>query len=100
MVKLLMSWDIKPGAESDYFEFVVREFAPGIMKLGIQPTEAWYTVYGDGPQILTGAIAEDLPTLKSILVSDDWRQLKNKLFDYVINFDSKIVRATGRFQML
>jgi hypothetical protein len=100
MVKLLMSWDIKPGAESDYFEFVVREFAPGIMKLGIQPTEAWYTVYGDGPQILTGAIAEDLPTLKSILVSDDWRQLKNKLFDYVTNFDSKIVRATGRFQML
>lgn len=100
MVKLLMSWDIKPGAESDYFEFVVREFAPGIMKLGIQPTEAWYTVYGDGPQILTGAIAEDLPSLKSILSSDDWRQLKNKLFDYVTNFDSKIVRATGRFQML
>ena len=99
MVKLLMSWDIKPGAESDYFEFVVREFAPGIMKLGIQPTEAWYTVYGDGPQILTGAIAEDLPTLKTILSSDDWRQLKNKLFDFVTNFDSKIVRATGRFQM-
>lgn len=100
MVKLLMSWDIKPGAESDYFEFVVREFAPGIMKLGIQPTEAWYTVFGDGPQILTGAIAEDLPTLKSILASDDWRRLKNKLFDFVTNFDSKIVRATGRFQML
>jgi len=100
MVKLLMSWDIKPGAESDYFEFVVREFAPGIMKLGIQPTEAWYTVYGDGPQILTGAIAEDLPSLKSILSSDDWRRLKTKLFDYVTNLDSKIVRATGRFQML
>jgi len=100
MVKLLMSWDIKPGAESDYFEFVVREFAPGIMKLGIQPTEAWYTVYGDGSQILTGAIAEDLSTLKAILVSDDWRRLKTKLFDFVTNFDSKIVRATGRFQML
>ena len=46
MVKLLMSWDIKPGSESDYFEFIVREFAPGIMKLGVQPTESWYTVFG------------------------------------------------------
>jgi hypothetical protein len=99
MVKLLMSWDIIPGSESEYFEFIVREFAPGIMKLGVQPTEAWYTVFGEGPQILTGAVAEDLPTMKSILASGDWLQLQNKLFDYVTNFDFKIVRATGRFQL-
>jgi hypothetical protein len=54
-----MSWDIKSGREQPYFEFVVREFAPGLMRLGLQPTEAWYTVYGEGPQILTGAVAED-----------------------------------------
>jgi hypothetical protein len=100
MVKILMSWDIKPGAESDYFEFIVREFAPGIMKLGIQPTEAWYTVFGDGPQILTGAVAEDLSTMQTILASGDWKKLQDKLFEYVINFNFKIVRATGRFQLL
>ncbi len=100
MVKILMSWDIKPGAESDYFEFIVREFAPGIMKLGIQPTEAWYTVFGEGPQILTGAVAEDLSTMQTILASGDWKKLQDKLFEYVINFNFKIVRATGRFQLL
>ena len=100
MVKILMSWDIKPGSESDYFEFIVREFAPGIMKLGIQPTEAWYTVFGDGPQILTGAVAEDLSTMQSILASGDWKSLQEKLFEYVVNFNFKIVRATGRFQLL
>jgi hypothetical protein len=100
MVKILMSWDIKPGSESDYFEFIVREFAPGIMKLGIQPTEAWYTVFGDGPQILTGAVAEDLSTMQSILASGDWKSLQDKLFEYVVNFNFKIVRATGRFQLL
>ena len=99
MVKLLMSWDIIPGSESEYFEFIVREFAPGIMKLGVQPTEAWYTVFGEGPQILTGVVAEDLSTMKSILASGDWLKLQNKLFDYVTNFDFKIVRATGRFQL-
>jgi hypothetical protein len=100
MVKLLMSWDIRPGRETEYFEFVVREFAPGIMKLGIRPTEAWYTVYGNGPQILTGGVAEDLRAMQQILVTDEWKELLEKLMEYVINFQHKIVAATGRFQLM
>jgi hypothetical protein len=100
MVKLLMSWDIRPGQESEYFEFVVREFAPGIMRLGIQPTEAWYTVYGDGPQILTGGVAEDLQTMQQILAGDEWKELQDKLMGYVTDYRQKIVAATGRFQLM
>jgi hypothetical protein len=100
MVKLLMTWDIKPGRESEYFEFIVREFAPRIMKLGIQPTEAWYTVYGSGPQILTGVVSEDLQTMRQILAGDEWAELLNELMHFVTNFRQKIVAATGRFQLL
>jgi hypothetical protein len=100
MVKILMSWDIRPGRETEYFEFVVREFAPGIMKLGIRPTEAWYTVYGNGPQILTGGVAEDFQTMQQILVTDEWNELLEKLLGYVTNFQHKIVAATGRFQLM
>jgi hypothetical protein len=100
MVKLLMSWDIRPGQESEYFEFVVREFAPGIMRLGIRPTEAWYTVYGNGPQILTGGVAEDLQTMQQILITNEWKELHEKLMSFVVNFQQKIVAATGRFQLM
>ena len=100
MVKLLMSWDIKPGTESEYFEFIVREFIPGMTKLGMQPTEAWYTVHGSGPQILQGSVAEDLQTMKEILDSKEWQQLQEKLFNFVSNFKSKLVRPNGRFQLL
>jgi len=100
MVKILMSWDIRPGRETEYFEFVVREFAPGIMKLGIRPTEAWYTVYGNGPQILTGGVAEDFQTMRQILITDEWKELLEKLLGYVTNFQHKIVAATGRFQLM
>jgi hypothetical protein len=99
MVKLLMSWDIKPGQEAAYFEFIVKEWAPGVMKLGFQPTEAWYTVVGDGPQILTGGITEDFETMREILESEEWRNLQEKLFAFVTNFQQKVVRATGRFQL-
>jgi hypothetical protein len=100
MVKLLMSWDIRPGRESEYFEFVMREFAPGIMRLGIQPTEAWYTVYGNGPQILTGGVAEDLQAMHQILTGNEWEELHSELMSYVTNYRQKIVAATGRFQLM
>ena len=99
MVKLLMSWDIKSGLESTYFDFIVNEFTPGLLKLGVQLTEAWYTVYGSGPQILTGAVAEDLETMAQILDSDEWRELQSELLAYITNFEYKVVRDTGRFQL-
>ena len=100
MIKLLMSWDIKPGKESEYFEFVVREYAPSMIRLGIQPTEAWYTLYGDGPQMLTGAVADDMDTMQKILNSEDWSKLRDSLMEYVTNFQQRLVRATGRFQLM
>src|SRR3989304_3861068 len=54
-----MTWDILPGREQEFFEFVVREFVPGMQRLGIQPTEAWYTTFGRRPQILTGGVTPD-----------------------------------------
>jgi len=99
MMKLLMSWNIKDGLENAYFEFVVKEFAPGIMKMGLQPTEAWYTIYGRGPQILTAGVTENLDTMLAILESPEWQELREKLLTYVEDFDYKIVPATGRFQL-
>lgn len=98
-VKLLMMWDIRPDREPDYFEFVMDEFSPGLTKLGLQPSEAWYTIYGEGPQILTGAIAEDLDAVQRALNSEEWSQLKEKLLDLVENYQQKVIAATGRFQL-
>jgi hypothetical protein len=99
MVKLLMSWDIQPGMDAEYFEFIVREFAPGITHIGLQPTEAWFTIYGEGPQVLAGGIAEDLSTMKGILDSNEWDALHKKLLEYVTNYRHKVVRATGSLQI-
>jgi hypothetical protein len=98
-VKLLMTWDILPGKEQEYFEFVVRELVPGMQRLGIQPTEAWLTTFGERPQILTGGITENLKSMRGALSTDEWKTLREKLSEYVSNFDLKVVRATGGFQM-
>ncbi|MFW5749048.1 MAG: hypothetical protein ACOCYT_05490 [Chloroflexota bacterium] len=101
-VKLLMNWDIKPGRDQEYFEFVVREWLPGVNKLGIQNMWAWYTVYSreqDTPQIMAEAIADDLSTMRGILDSADWGALHQQLMEYVNNYSQKVVRVNGDFQL-
>lgn len=100
-VKLLMQWDIKPGQDQEYFEFVVREWLPGVNRLGIKPTWAWYTVYSREPsrQILAEAIGDDLPTVREVLRSDDWKSLHERLLAYVENYTHKVVYITGGFQI-
>ena len=98
-VKLLMSWDILPGREQEYFEFVVREFIPEVQGLGLEPSDAWVTVYGDQPQILSSAEVNSKESLDSILASVEWDQLLLKLHDYVENLEFKTVHSKPGFQM-
>jgi hypothetical protein len=98
-VKLLMTWDIKQGREAEFFEFQVREWVPGLQKLGLEPTDAWYTMYGTTPQIMIGGTAKNLRTMNQILSTEEWLALKNQLLGLVDNFDQKVVKASGGFQV-
>jgi hypothetical protein len=95
-----MQWDIKMGREQDFSEFVVREFAPKLMQLGIEPNEVLYTMYGEGPQMLTIGAVESEEKLAHILQSNGWQKLHGKLLTYVTNYSQKVVADNGRsFQM-
>ena len=98
-VKLLMTWDIIPGREQDYFEFVVREFIPGMQRLGLEPSDAWFTMYGEQPQIMTGAQMPTLADLEHTLSSSEWQSLVRQLADYVEHYSYKIVPARAGFQI-
>lgn len=94
-----MQWDIKDGRDQDFSEFVVREFAPRLMKLGIEPTEILYTIYGKGPQMYTSVVVENQNKLNEILQSEAWGKLHSKLQTYITNYSQKVVEDKGRFQL-
>jgi len=98
-LKWLMTWDMIPGREQEYFEFLVREFVPGLQRLGIEPAEAWYTTYGEGPQMQAVFLAESREIVDSARENADWIHLRERLFEFVTNYDSKVVRASGGFQL-
>lgn len=97
-VKVIMTWDIAAERDQEYFEFIIGEFVPGVQRLGLQPAEAWATMYGSYPQIQVGLLAVDAPNARRILASSDWFALQDRLFAFVKNYSHKVVPVRGGFQ--
>ncbi len=97
-VKLLLSFNIKSGQEAAYRRFVLEEFLPQAQELGLLPTDAWHTAYGNYPSRLIGFVAEDLPTLRAARNSQRWQGLFKKLESYTGNLSQRVVPFRGGFQ--
>lgn len=97
--KLVMNWDIRPETESEYFEFLVHEFIPGMNRLGIGEIQVWYTTYGECEQKLATGITPDLEQMQTALGSDDWEKMTEKLNRYVTDWNLKVIPANKGFQM-
>ncbi len=98
-VKLLMSWDILPGREEDYFEFHIRKFVPALEGLGVALSEAWLTVYGKQPRLLAEAKIPDLGSARQLLDSSAWGDLGLQMQELVENFEYKVIPARSGFQL-
>jgi hypothetical protein len=97
--KLLMRWDVRPETESEYFEFLVHEFIPGMNRLGVADIQVWYTAYGDREQKLASGITQSVDRMQRILRSREWQDMIDKLSAFVDDYSQKVVPATGGFQI-
>lgn len=97
-VKVIMTWDIAADHEQEYFEFVIGEWVPGVQRLGLQPVDAWATVFGSYPQIQVGLLADNAPKVREILGSKEWNELEDRLLTFVSHFSFKVVPARNGFQ--
>jgi hypothetical protein len=98
-VKLLMTWDILPNLEQEYFEFMISEFLPEIKELGIRPVELWYTMYGEQPQIMIAAKIQSQAALNVAMATKEWQRLLENLMKFVNNFTYKVIPARTGFQL-
>ena len=98
-VKLLMSWDIVNGKEKKCLAFITRDFPLEMQKSGFELTDAWYTAYGDWPQVRMGFLSSDFESLESFMNSNAWRDLKKELMKFCRDYREKIVPSRGGFQI-
>lgn len=86
-----MTWDIRPGREQEYSEFINEKFAPGLVEIGAPPSDVFYTAYGRVPQIMAVLEAEDREALRRALRSPRWADLKRSLLRLVENYGEKVI---------
>lgn len=92
MLKVLISYDMQDGKEQECQEYLANRVAPTLSGLGFQVADVWYTVWGNSPQILSGGEVESLSEARRIFLSDEWRQIEEKLGDLVENYRVRVVQ--------
>jgi hypothetical protein len=98
--KILMRWNVRTETEdSEYYEFLVHEFIPGLNNLGLAEIQIWATAFGECEQKLVSGIAQTVDDMKAALHSEDWVLLTEKLDDFVEGYSQKVVPATAGFQI-
>jgi len=90
--KLILTYDIQPEVQDTYFQFMLGEMVPAAQSLGLQMSGAWHTAFGQYPIRLVEFIAPDQDRLTAALESKQWRDLENRLMEYVFNYKRKSVR--------
>lgn len=92
-LKMIMTWDIRPGREQEYSEFINDRLAPGLVELGLPPSDVFFTTYGRVPQIMVILDAADEATLQKATRLRRWADLKSELLKYIENYREKVVQA-------
>jgi len=62
--QMILTWDIRPGREQEYSEFINNRFAPSLVEIGLPPSDVFYTAYGKAPQIMVILEVPNRTTLK------------------------------------
>jgi hypothetical protein len=97
--KVLLTWNSHPRHEKELFHHV-RELVNKASPLGLELRDAWYTIYGDAPEILLGFVPrkEHEASLEAILSSEEWKQLIVEINQYITGYEQRIVQAADHFQ--
>jgi hypothetical protein len=93
-VKFNQTWDVKTQRKEDYehySQFVREEFYPMMEQLGIRVAGEWEVLIGDGPRMICEGRVNDPQNLITHLQGKVFRQGKQKLRNYVENYQSRIL---------
>lgn len=88
-------WDVVPGRENEYAQFVNNAYLPEIATLGFIPVGGYYVEVGFGPRIIAVFSSESLNDISRIITGKDFKGLTLTLKKYVANFKNTVLEPAG-----
>jgi len=95
-VKLNHYWSIIPGKEKEYVKFVINKFIPGVNSLGLHTVAVWSVLIGAYSEIILENASSDLEIIERALKNKQYKLLKQDLFKFVRNYQTKVLVNTGK----
>jgi hypothetical protein len=92
-------WDLAPGKQQAYSDFLMTHYNPTLNKIGIKLVGGYYVTVGMGPRIIAVGLAQTLNELEGALASPEYEDITNRLMEFVTHYHSKILIPTGRVRM-
>ena len=95
-VKLNHYWSIIPGRDEAYVKFVINQFIPGVNSLGLHTVAVWSVLIGAYSEIVLENASSDLEIIEKALKNKQYKLLKQDLFRFVKNYQTKVLVNTGK----
>ena len=93
-------FNIIPGREKEYTEFVLKDHLPTMEKIGIKMTGGWRVVVGSGPYILAEGTAASIVEIAKAIENPEFSRITKLLTSkYVTGYSSRILAPTGRIEL-
>lgn len=89
-------WDIIPGKEKAYTQFVLDRHLPTMKKIGINMVGGFHVVVGRGPRIIAAGAVDAFQKLQRALETEEFEKITDEIHQYVVHYDSRILKPTGR----
>lgn len=97
--KLNQYYDLKPGVKKAYADFVINEHIPTMQRITyVEVTGGWNVLIGGISEIIAEFTFKDAMDVGRLLMNEDYRRITQKLrSEYAMNYTSRIMRSTERF---
>lgn len=90
-----LTWDIIPGTEQEYSDFISTTFLNEATAMGLEPVGAYYVEVGFGPRVIGVHSCSSAQELAGILSTQRFKDLMLKLKALVYNVRSSVLEPTG-----
>ena len=95
-VKFNQYWTIIPDRAKSYEKFIIKDYIPGLNRMGIQIVAGWSVIIGAYAEIILEGVSNDLDLLEQALKQTKYKKLYDHLLSYVRGYKTKILVPTGR----
>jgi hypothetical protein len=91
-----LSWDIIPGNEQEYSNFITQTFLAETTAMGLEPVGGYYVEVGTGPRVIGVHSCKSHEELAGIVSGQRFKDLVLKLKAIVYNYRTAVLEPTGR----